>query len=56
MAIVCPAVLAADEATYNKEMERIGGQVDRIQIDLTDGKFTQAPTVKPEPPSSPLSV
>src|SRR3990167_40514 len=56
MGIVCPAVLAADEATYNKEMERIGGQVDRIQIDLTDGKFTQALTVKPEQAWWPVGV
>ena len=56
MAIVCPAILAADEAAYRQEIERVGGLVDRIQIDLTDGRFAQAPTVKPEQAWWPVGV
>ena len=56
MAAVCPAILAADEHIYQEEMERVGGLADRIQIDLTDGKFAQAPTVKPEQAWWPVGV
>jgi ribulose-phosphate 3-epimerase len=56
MAVVCPAILAASEELYGQEIEKIGGLVDRIQIDLTDGKFAQAPTVKPEQAWWPVGV
>ena len=56
MALICPAILAADEPTYHKEMERVGGLVDRVQIDLTDGQFAKAPTIRPEQAWWPVGV
>jgi len=56
MAIVCPAILAADREIYRQEMERVGGLVDRIQIDLTDGRFAQSPTVSPAEAWWPVGV
>lgn len=56
MAIICPAILAADEPTYHREMERVGALVDRIQIDLTDGQFAQSPTVRPDQAWWPVGV
>ncbi|OGL25222.1 hypothetical protein A2884_00795 [Candidatus Saccharibacteria bacterium RIFCSPHIGHO2_01_FULL_48_12] len=56
MAVVCPAILAADEKSYHQEMERVGGLVDRVQIDLTDGKFALAATVLPSQAWWPVGV
>jgi pentose-5-phosphate-3-epimerase len=56
MAIVCPAVLADSEENYHKEMEKIAGLAQRIQIDLTDGEFAKSPTVKPEQAWWPVGI
>ena len=48
MPIVCPAILAADKATYHKQIQKVAHFAHRIQIDLTDGIFTTPKTVNPE--------
>src|SRR4029079_18444249 len=48
MPVICPAILAPDEQKYHSQIEKIAGFAHRIQIDLTDGVFTQANTVKPD--------
>ncbi len=48
MPVICPAILAEDETQYREQMERVAHFAHRIQIDLTDGKFTKNQTVKPE--------
>lgn len=45
MAIICPAVLAANPRAYREQMARIEPFAERIQIDLTDGVFAQPSTV-----------
>ena len=48
MAVICPAILAADKKIYHQEMEQVGKVAQRIQIDLTDSRFAPTPTVRPE--------
>lgn len=47
MPIICPAILAANEDEYHKEVEKVARFAHRIQIDLTDGQFASRPTIKP---------
>lgn len=56
MSVVCPAILAANKADYQKQIENIAHFVHRIQIDLTDGLFTQPKTVEPEEAWWPVGV
>lgn len=42
MSIICPTVLAADEASYATQFEAIEPFARRVQIDLGDGVFTTA--------------
>ena len=56
MAVICPAVLAADEQAYRTEMERIGRLATRVQIDLTDGQLAKSRTVSPEQAWWPVGV
>jgi pentose-5-phosphate-3-epimerase len=56
MAVICPAILAADEVQYRQQMEKIGHFAERIQIDLTDGIFAKNKTVKPEDAWWPVGV
>jgi ribulose-phosphate 3-epimerase len=39
MSIVCPTVLAKDEEDYKKQIDKIAGFAERIQIDLKDNDF-----------------
>jgi ribulose-phosphate 3-epimerase len=48
MPVICPAILADTTEKYRAEMEKIAHFAHRIQIDLTDGEFTQSRTVRPE--------
>lgn len=56
MSVICPAILAADEAEYHAEMAKIAHFAERIQIDLTDGQFAKNPTVKPEQAWWPVGI
>lgn len=56
MSVICPAILAADEAGYHAAMEKIAHFAERIQIDLTDGQFAKNPTVKPEQAWWPVGI
>lgn len=56
MAIVCPSILASDENEYRQQIEKVAHFAHRIQIDLTDGKFTPRQTVKPEQAWWPVGI
>lgn len=44
--IICPAVLASDEADYAVQMRKIAPFAKRIQIDLMDGRFASPKSVE----------
>lgn len=46
MAVIAPAVLAADPHEFREQMERIAPFASRVQIDLTDGHFAKAKTIE----------
>src|SRR5438105_5950518 len=48
MAIICPAILAADEGQYRDQITKVAHFAHRIQIDLTDGQFVDSKTIEPE--------
>ena len=56
MAVICPAILAADENQYHREMEKVGQVAHRIQIDLTDGQFATARTIEPHQAWWPVGI
>lgn len=45
MAVICPTILANDAQDYARQMDRIAGFAERIQIDLSDGIFAPPHTV-----------
>lgn len=45
MAVVCPAVLAENPASYREDIQRISPFASRVQIDIADGNFTSNKTV-----------
>jgi ribulose-phosphate 3-epimerase len=47
MPVICPAILAADAEQYQEQIEKVAHFAERIQIDLTDGVFTNHRTVTP---------
>lgn len=48
MPVICPAILASDQQKYRQQIEKVAYFAHRIQIDLTDGKFAENQTVKPQ--------
>lgn len=48
MAVVCPTILAQTTDDYRRQMEKIAGFAERIQIDLCDGEFAVTKTIEPE--------
>lgn len=48
MPVICPAILADGEEEYQQQIKKVAHFAHRIQIDLTDGIFAEAKTVKPE--------
>lgn len=48
MPVICPAILAKDKEEYHRQMEKVAGFAERIQIDLTDGDFAPVQTIRPE--------
>ena len=56
MPIVCPAILASSTEEYRQQMEKVASFAQRIQIDLTDGRFAHQATVKPEQAWWPVGV
>lgn len=46
MPIICPTVLAEEPHEYRVQMERLAPFAQRIQIDLSDGKFSPIKTVE----------
>ena len=56
MPVICPAILAADEAEYAQQIEKVAHFAHRIQIDLTDGKFAKGQTVTPEQAWWPVGI
>lgn len=47
MAEVVPAILADSEELYRKQIGKVVHSAHRLQIDLTDGVFAEAKTIKP---------
>ena len=47
MAIVCPTILAETPEDYERQIDRIAGFAERIQVDLSDGVFAPSKTVNP---------
>lgn len=47
MSVICPAILAGNEAEYRQQIEKVVHLAHRIQIDLTDGVFADSQTVEP---------
>lgn len=56
MPVICPTVLAKDREEYHGQMARVAGFAERIQIDLTDGRFAKTPTLRPENAWWPVGV
>ena len=56
MPVICPAILAANEAEYTEQIEKVVHFAHRIQIDLTDGKFAKGQTVTPEQAWWPVGI
>ncbi len=56
MAIVSPSILAETTQQYHSQMEKVGQFAKRIQIDLTDGRFAQTQTIKPDDAWWPVGV
>jgi ribulose-phosphate 3-epimerase len=48
MAEIIPAILVKDITSLEQSVGRVGGVVDRIQIDVVDGKYKEVETVTPE--------
>lgn len=48
MPVICPTVLAADQAEFATQIQTVAPFSARLQIDLTDGVFAKTKTVKPE--------
>ncbi len=46
MAVICPAVLATNPKSYNKQLVEVATFADRLHLDVMDGQF--APTRSPE--------
>jgi ribulose-phosphate 3-epimerase len=45
MSIVCPTVLAKDEADFKTQIDKVAGFAKRIQIDLEDGVFAPSKSI-----------
>lgn len=45
MALVCPAVLAGTPEDFLADLERVSGFARRVQIDISDGQFSDNTTV-----------
>lgn len=43
--IICPAVLASDEAEYSAQIRKVSPFAKRIQIDLMDGEFASPKSI-----------
>jgi ribulose-phosphate 3-epimerase len=56
MPVICPSILAADKDQYHQQMEKVAQFAQRVQIDLTDGKFAPSQTVKPQDAWWPVGV
>lgn len=56
MPIVCPSITAPDIDTYRQQMERVAHFAHRLQIDLTDGKFTKGADIKPQDAWWPVGI
>ena len=48
MAVIAPAILAAEPHEFREQMEKVAPFATRVQIDLTDGHFAKATTVELE--------
>jgi len=56
MPVICPSILADGPDQYRAQMDKIAGFAQRIQIDLTDGKFAPNQTVMPDQAWWPVNV
>lgn len=56
MVEVCPAVLAANPEEYKAQVDRVAHFAHRIQVDLTDGRFTENKTVRPDEAWWPVGI
>lgn len=54
--MICPTITAYATEDYRRQIEKIGGFAERIQIDLTDGKFTSEKTVGAEDAWWPVGI
>ena len=56
MPVICPTILATDQQQYHQQIEKVAGFAERIQIDLSDGKFTKTQSVRPDDAWWPVGV
>lgn len=47
MPVICPTITAYSSDEYGAQMKKVAAFAHRVQIDLTDGKFTDHQTVGP---------
>lgn len=56
MSIICPAILADNEADYELDLKKVVPFAHRVQIDLSDGIFASGKTVTAEEVNWPAGV
>ncbi|MGH7156592.1 MAG: hypothetical protein ACREGG_00530, partial [Candidatus Saccharimonadales bacterium] len=56
MPTICPSILAPSKEQYHEQMEKVAKFAERIQIDLTDGKFAGPPTIGPQDAWWPVGI
>lgn len=47
MPVICPSILASTPKQYHEQMQKVASFAERIQIDLTDGRFAKNGTIDP---------
>jgi len=48
MVSIIPAILPRNSEELEKKLERVRGEVSRVQLDVVDGKFSEIKTIGPE--------
>lgn len=48
MAIICPTITASTEQEYREQIEMVARYVERIHLDLADGKFAPTKLISPQ--------
>lgn len=48
MPVICPSITAPNQEIYQQQIDKIVHLAHRIQIDLTDGRFSKGADIEPE--------